>query len=378
MQYPNDIQCALMFERDAPNLDATVRTFMQVEAARSGTRYNPVEVKTGSFYQFYGTNDLMISVEFLGQPADMAVFRPALSSAITRIMFPDVAEVLTRHRTHVLINVRSGVMPNTPDISNFLSQIGMRQEGHSLPAFRARLAVSALLARIVQDTVPASAIHWTQSDQLLRPDLFEGMAKGDAPGPLHVHPFLFGRSEGEAQLVGIRTYGAAHFVGRELILQPSALPWAANFETLLAFLKVASAENGYVIPDGDTFGPEDHSLSYRVRHLDATGENPAYYELEPLMHRAFGFQAPGYVPRTMTFDDRSAPTALMPREPEAREELLNEWRDKRAMAEGVGGRFEVRPKLPGTGGGGTGGGGSASPPPSRPVFGRRATFGRKV
>lgn len=373
MPYPNDIQCALMFERGTPNLDAVMRTFMQVEAAKSGARYNPVEVKPGTFCQLFGTNELMVTVEVLAQPANMAVFAPALNSTVTRMMFPDVAEALARHRTHVLVNVRSGVMPNTPDIARLLSQIGMPEEGKSAPEFARRLATCALLARIVQDEVPASAVHWTQSDQLLRPDIFEAMAQEAAPGPLNIHPFLFGQSEGDKQLVGIRTYGAAHFIGREIRVQPSELPWVANYETILAFLKVATTENGYVIPDGDTFGPEDQSLSYRVRHLDAAGEDPALYELEPLLHRAHGFQSAGYTPRTMTFDDRSAPTALMPRAREEREELRAEWRDKRAMAEGIGGRFEVRAKIPGTGGGNGG-----SPPPSRPGFGRRATFGRKA
>ena len=71
------------------------------------------------------------------------------------------------------------------------------------------------------------------------------------PSPLHVHPFLYGHSmseDGKAKL-GIRTFGARHLIGRELLIEPSVIPWAANFETMLAFLRVATAEKGYLIPD---------------------------------------------------------------------------------------------------------------------------------
>ena len=62
----------------------------------------------------------------------------------------------------------------------------------------------------------------------------------------------------------------------------------------------------------------------------------------------------------------------MPPDQEERQELANEWREKRALAEGIGGRFEVRARH--------GDGGTPAPPGgSHPVlpFGRRGTFGRK-
>jgi hypothetical protein len=115
-----------------------------------------------------------------------------------------------------------------------------------------------------------------------------------------------------------------------------------------------------------------------VRHIDAEEGDVAFYELEPLMHRELGFQAKGYVPRIMMFDDRSAPSALMPSATEDRAELIAEWREKRSMAEGIGGRFEVRPKLPGTGIGGSPHTSAPSASPlNRPTFGRKI-FGRKT
>jgi hypothetical protein len=95
------------------------------------------------------------------------------------------------------------------------------------------------------------------------------------------------------------------------------------------------------------------------------GEVPIY-ELVPLLYREYGFQSETYVPRDRAFDDRSPPADLLPKSHPAREELLAEWRTKRALAEGVGGQFEVRAR-------------DADPkgvPPASPSFGRRV-FGRR-
>ena len=141
-----------------------------------------------------------------------------------------------------------------------------------------------------------------------------------APGPLHVHPYLFGGAkdgDGRTRL-GIRTFGARHFIGRELLIEPSVLPWAANYETMLAFLRVATAEKGYLIPDGDSFGPEDRSLSYRVLHREAEAGDVPLIELQPLLHQEYGFVAEDYVPPERVFDDRMPPADLMPEDQEAK------------------------------------------------------------
>lgn len=368
--YPNDIQSALLFDRPIDHLEAVMRGFLNIEAARSGASYNIVEAKPGAFYRLYGGGELMITLEYLPHPANPEVFAQAVGSAITRIYCPDMGERLIRHKSHILIGVSDGVLPSTPDIDRMLAQIGYRKPGATLPQFVRRLETCALLSRIAMDAAPASVVHWTQSNQLFPGEMFDALAQSSVPGPLHVHPYLYGggqSADGKA-LAGIRTFGAGHFIDREIRIEPSELPWAANFETILAFLRVTTIDNGYVIPDNDTFGPDDHSLSYRVRHIAATDDD-ALYELEPLMYREYGFQSPDYVPRDRVFDDRAPPADLMPAEAVERQELLDHWQERRAMAEGIGGRFEVRARDPRPG----------SPPPSQPTgFGVRRMFGRKT
>ncbi len=365
MQYPNEIQAALLFDGRVEALDEIVRSFLRVEEARSGATFNIPEARPGAFYRLFGGDELMVTVEYLDGPADVAVFQQALGSAVTGILCPDIRERLTLSRSHILVNVSHGAMGdvlNSPDIARFLSQIDYRVPGQSRPQFIRRMDVCALIARIACDHAPAQAVHWCQSNQLFPGESFEAAASLDAPSPLHVHPFLFGGASapcGGTEL-GIRTFGARHFIGREIVIQPNVIPWAANYETILAFIRIAITKNGYVIPDGDTFGPEDRSLSYRVLHREAEDGDVPTYELVPLMYREYGFQAADFVPHEQVINDRSPPPALMPEDDEAKMELANEWREKRKLAEGLGGRFEVRHRDAGPGG-----------PGPRPVFGRK-------
>ena len=370
MQFPSEVQSCLLFDGQVGGLDEIVRAFMRVEEARSGTTFHLPEVRPGSFYRLYGgADELMVTIEYMDGPAKAEVFAQALGSAITGILCPDIRQRLMLSRSHILVNVSHGAMGDVlgaPDIARFLRDIDYAVPGQSAGHFRRRLDICALISRIVCDHAPARVVHWCQSNQLFPGETFEAAAAVPAPGPLHIHPFLFGGEQtpsGETKL-GIRTFGARHFVGREIRIQPSVLPWAANYETILTFLRIATIENGYVIPDGDTFGPEDASQSYRVLYRDAEPDDVPLFELVPLLFREYDFRADDYVPRDKVFNDQAPPSAIMPADAETRMDLVNEWREKRKLAEGVGGTFEVRARGPGGSPGPTGPGG-------RPVFGRK-------
>lgn len=358
MLYPNRIQAALLLDQPVTQLAAIVRDFQRIEGMRSGAQFNVPEENPGRFVRlFNGAEELMVTFEYCDYPCDTALFRPALSSAFVGIATPDIRERIARSHSHILIEVSHGVMAgveDNPEIAAMFEAIGRPRAGATQAQFERRIAVLALMGRIAAEHAMPLAVHWTQSDMLLGGDLFDALAGNDAvPGALHIHPFLFGPhpAPGEDALVGIRTFGARHWLGREIIVQPSALPWATNLETIFAFLKIATMPGGYVIPDGDSFGPEDRSLSYRVRHHDRGADigyaepEPAdvpFYELIPLRHVAHGFTAPDHVPDANAFDDRAFPVAVMPPDQDDRMTLANEWAGKRRMAEAIGGRFEVR------------------------------------
>lgn len=356
MLYPNRLQAALLFGGRVNCLDAAMRDFTRIEGMRTGATFHVSESDPGRFYRLFdATEELMLTFERIDRPADGQAFRAALASPYTGIVTPDICDRLARTDSHILLEVSHGVLAGVeddPKLAGLFSAIGRPRSGATQPEFERRLRVLTLMTRIVIEHAMPLAVHWTQSDTLLNGDLFDQIAAGDeVPGPLHIHPVLFSPrpAPGDEALLGIRTFGARHWLDREVIIQPSVLPWAANLETVFAFLRVATMPGGYIIPDGDTFGPEDRSLSYRVLHHDAgavIGDSaPAevpVYELVPLKHVAHSFVAPEHVPETNVFDDRAFPPAIMPVDQDAKMTLANEWGEKRKLAEGIGGRFEVR------------------------------------
>jgi hypothetical protein len=354
MLYPNRLQAALLFDHPVRELEDIVRDFARIEGLKSGAIFNIPEANPGRFYRlFNGAEELMLTFEYLDGPANSEAFRGALSSAFVGLATPDIRSRIARAQSHILLEVSHGVMAGVeedPKIAAMFAQLGMPKAGASQAQFQRRLAVLALMTRVVSDRAMPSAVHWTQSDLLIGGDQCDSFAAIEPPSPLHIHPFLYG-PPGEAGLVGIRTFGARHWLGREVIIKPSVLPWAANYETILAFLRVATMANGYIIPNGDTFGPEDRSLSYRVLHHDVGSDigylerEPAdvpMYELVPLKHVAHDFVAPEHVPDANAFNDRAFPATIMPEDQDDKAALANEWAEKRKLAEGIGGQFEVR------------------------------------
>ncbi|MEM6475463.1 MAG: hypothetical protein AAF687_04790 [Pseudomonadota bacterium] len=373
MQYPNRLQAALMFEAPFTKLEAAVRDFARIEEMKSGALFNVPETNPGKFYRlFNGDEELMLTFEYVDTGPVQEVFRGALSSAITGILTPDIRDRLTRSRSHVIVEVSHGVLggvESNPEIASFLETVGRKRDGASKEQFERRLAVLTLMSRVITDHAQPLAVHWTQSDMLVDGEKFETLASMEAPGPLHIHPFLFGpkAKPGEPNKMGIRTYGAQHWLEREILIEPSVIPWGANFETILAFLRVATAENGYVIPDGDTFGPEDRSTSTRVTYReagqtedDASAEEGGVplYVLKPLKHTEFNFEDEDHVPEENVIDDKTLSGVNMPEDQDEKAETVNRWRESRKLAEGMGGRFEVRARDEN---------GEAPPPPPPPA-----------
>ena len=55
-----------------------------------------------------------------------------------------------------------------------------------------------------------------------------------------------------------------------------------------------------------------------------------------------GFVSPDHVPDANAFGDRAFPAGVMPEDQDAKMAAANEWAEKRKLAEGIGGQFEVR------------------------------------
>ncbi|MEP0191843.1 MAG: hypothetical protein ABJP70_06350 [Erythrobacter sp.] len=355
MQFPNLLQSVLLFDAPIDILEAAVRDFARVEEMKTGAIFGVPETRPGRFYRLANADaQLMLTAEYVHGPANTATFKNALGSAITGLLTPDIRDRITKTRSHIILEVSQtaqGENETNDEAARDPDDEAKSPESDAQDQFHRRLDLLALFSRIVTDHAKPLAVHWTQSDMLLTSEKFDELAAIDAPGPLHIHPFLFGPSakSDEPKHVGIRTFGARHWLGREVVVDPNILPWTANFETILAFLRLASLPNGYLIPDGDTFGPEDGSASTRVSYRDAGAneggaslekDTSASYELTPLKHDAYGFVAADYSSPANPVNDAITSAVSLAKDHIGPAMLEAGFRDTRKMVEAFGGSLD--------------------------------------
>jgi hypothetical protein len=346
-QFPNFQQVCLLFDREAPlDLEALVARFLVEERPVSYNRV--IDTKPGAFYRLFGQNQVMVTIEYVAQRVDVSKFEIPLTAPLHGPLGADLRARIAAHRTAVLVNVHHGSLPPQGEIGALLRQLNV-QVGANLGAFKQRLRIAARLGALACEMGRPSLVHWTPTDHLLREDAFRTLAAAPIPSLLHIQPLAFGAGEDEqgSALAGVNIFGGAHFLGRDIRIAPSRIPWIETLDAALAFLKLATIENGYVIPDGDTFSPQDGSATFRVRHLR---EGPRYdgtqgpiYELQPLDFPAHGFRSPDFIPPRFSFDGGGPP----PPEVKARlgqtgATVAQQWREKQRMAAAAGNELRVK------------------------------------
>ncbi len=350
MQFPNNIQAALLFDRKKPlDLDALVRTFLQMQEEQN-VQYNLAsDTKPGIFYRMYGSNDVMITVELINGQAQLPVFDATLSSPFTQQITPDARKRLSTHKSHILVGVHHGTIPPMPEMEAFFKQLDMPQPGSSLNEFRLRLLLCSFISLTAHKMSEISLVHWGMSDLLITGEMFASIALDLAPSFLHIHPLLFDGGKGPSgqQQIEIKTHGVSHFLGREVHVLPTFLPWPEVMEAIFTFLTLATTESGYIIPDGDTFGPDDNTSCYRVRHIREGEKSGNFtgplYQLELLQSSKHGYASPDYIQPSRIIDDSSPlPTDVQNTLGENGSSIVKEWRAKRQLAEGAGNRLQVR------------------------------------
>ena len=137
MQFYDKVQSAILLDRGGLSLDDIHKSFVMNDLVFNDVHNKPVEVRPG-FVALLGADDLMVTVEFLDRPADFAVFRQSLSSYFNRtVLCPDAEDRIRRHRSHILINVSQGALPQV--LKSFTTTVGVASEGATLAQFQKRL-----------------------------------------------------------------------------------------------------------------------------------------------------------------------------------------------------------------------------------------------
>ena len=321
-----------------------------------------------------GPHELQLTCTYYEHPADQAVFSRALLSSFTRMLVPDAEERVRRHQSHVLIEIQQGVFGSVEDdkqIAAMFQSIGFSGAGRDLVSFNRRVGVLSDACLALQATHPASLVHWTQSNTLLPGEKLEAMLTQRGPGPLTIHPMIFGGPEipGSKMLpVEIYTIGAADYIGRELHADLAPIPWLDMYQALTSFVALATMPNGYIIPDGNTFGVEGDEFSWLVTYLDGkvqqTVNGEPFFNLKLLYHRGHGYTAPDFVGRELITGGIPEASTLMRGSEKDKREQLADWEKNQKLAVGVGGQFLIYKK------------GDPSVPPPASASSPRKVFGR--
>ena len=291
---PNTVQTALLFDDNMPiDLQAFAARF-QSEQVAQGINFNLIEATAEhTLVRLYGSNDLMVTVEQMMEPLKQGPFQDALDSAYMKIVSPTAASKVERHRSGVLIAVSHGVMPVETNINEFFDEVGFQKAGQSQDEFLLRLEVLKDLTRAYGEIREPSLVHWTQSNQLLDFQTFVTLGGEAMPSLLNIHPRLYSdKTDAQGQWIGFTTFGAAHFLGREITFKSAPMVWGNLYEYALVFLKFSSSNDGYVVPHGDCFS-DGEGLSIAVRHIPGGADGgTATYELTLLQSAKFGYECP--------------------------------------------------------------------------------------
>ena len=382
-KYTNNLQAAMLFEDGGVICPSVHLNPFRMAMLEQGLPLT-VAQENESFALFLGPDELHISVTFHANPADHSVFANTLRSGLTNMLVDDAPGRVQRHRSHVLIEIWHGVLgvaTDNAEIAGLFDKIGMARPGHSLDQFNRGCEVLIEVCRHLMAVQPASVIHWTQSNMLIGGEKAEALFAQERPGMLTVHPIMFGAEavRGHDEIpVGMMSLGAADYIGREIYITPAPVPWVDLYESVLAFIRLAVMPNGYIIPDGETFGIETGEFSYRVSHLEGADtvspDDAPCYQLSLLFHKQHGYTAPDFQRGDLVSGGIPEAAAILEAEGNGSSESVADWKDSERMATAAGGQFQIyrtesadapSPRGPGPSG-------------SRPVFGKRTgTIGRK-
>ena len=346
-KFTNQLQAAILFEGGHAVNIARLADFVVQAFTDIGLPMRVAQAH-GEFAVILGAHDLHVTLEFVPNRADEAALAGALGSAFVQRLAPDAAERVARHTSLLIIEVRHGVMPDLPELAAFQSKIGMARTGCSLPAYQQRTDVLGHLCRMVLQLDGPNLVHWTPSNMLVTPERFPDQNSMTCPNVLSIHPILFGGETvpGFAEVTaGFYTLGAADLVGREIHVVPAPVPWIEQLASVVTFVEIATMENGYIIPDDDTWGPEGDEFSYRIRHFEAgtpgTPYQDAHFRLTLERDDRHGWTAPDYAPTVPLEGGLTAQIATMDPNDPADRALIDRWAERERMSAGIGGRFNV-------------------------------------
>ena len=284
---PTKIESVLLYQ-EHENIDP-LKILQHLNGCLENTDLNFDIIQAGANGEFVlmMSGDLHVLVSQTPNPLDMESFKQTLASPYTQMTLKNADEIVYRHRSHVLIAVGNGMpMPNNLESRDLLQKVEHQQ---SPGQFELKLTLCKLMTSFFARNKLPTAVHWLQSDMFLPSENFLLLASDPFPVPLFVHPGLFSSRNtiNGVPVLGLRTFGASHLIGYEIIFIEAPVPLGWLFERACNFVSIAR-DRGSLIPHGESFGADNNEV-IRVRHRPASDDRPAG-EIELTLERSSEFE----------------------------------------------------------------------------------------
>lgn len=264
---PDKVQVALLYQTCKPADPGEFIKQINKVIEFTGVRFEDTLYGHGRNFFFTG-GGLYIQVEQSDNALSAGGFQQTLSSPFTRISYPEADQAVRTHASHILLSIGKGIpMPSITGIS--LPQATLSEKEFSIVLTLAQVATNFFFHR-----AEPMAVHWGQSNILMSGKAYGSLAQQPDPMPLYIHPSLFSSRaviKGK-QVIGFRTFGAAHFLGREIVFNEAPVPLDWMLSRVYNFI-ATMRERGELPPAGDSFGTSASEI-IRISYNTPSPEDP--------------------------------------------------------------------------------------------------------
>ncbi len=210
------------------------------------------------------------------EPAGMDTFEMPLKSPYTFLSFPDVLQVIGRHRARTVIMAGKGRKACGPELEQVCRKYGVRPHHESyglITTSQEAIWVKRLCSMMVSSilaVLEASAVHWATHDYLLPPDAFRALAESEKGLELDFHPVIFTSAPRleEGAPTGCVAFNSHYLTGKTIIFDETSAPPGWITHKTLFFLKYCQHIDA-VPAHMDTFSTEDEpDVLFGITHKE--------------------------------------------------------------------------------------------------------------
>jgi hypothetical protein len=283
------IECALLYDSFDPVDGGELFDVVETAILRAGINTSCHRIPTAGkdVHVMAGEHCVMISQN--PSPLGPEGFARCINQPYTRLVMPDAAERVARHRANTFVTITKG-LPLTGDNRSFLDEVA--EDTYNFTDWseaKAAMELCYYFARYFCSKRAPSAVHWCPADHLVDHDFFEGAGQGPTLTPLFIRPNLYSSAGrmGNGVPVGMIANGSEYLLGRNVSFKEAPVDLRWMVERVCNFIDMCQAR-GDIIAHGESFGASGSEI-IAVAHIAPTVNNPnGSIELTAVNVPAFG------------------------------------------------------------------------------------------